>query len=505
MAKITINEKEFEVEDGKNLVDAAEENGIEIPHYCYHPGLSVAGQCRMCVVEQEGNSKLQIACNMQCKDGLKVSTESDRVKDAVKWNLEFHLINHPIDCPICDQAGECGLQEYFMEHGKYKSQMREQKVLKEKVVPLGDKITLDKERCILCSRCVRFTQEVSKTADLAIFNRGDRSVIGTVNNEPMKGNYQVNTVDICPVGALTSTDFRFEQRVWFLEEAESICRGCSTGCNVNIHHKAGKHIYRLKPRYNADVNAYWMCDEGRLTYKSANFDKRLNAARLGGVKLPLREAVQMLAAELKTLVAMEQQDEIAVLLFPTETNEDLETVFKTLKGDLEINAFYSIDVQALIDEDEVKDELMMRNDPYPNSRGFVKGMKAHKIETKNLQSLKKDLESGKIGHLLIIAPEDPQVTDLLAPLSQATSPDTFVSLLTPQTAAADLFAQALSIPCISHYEKKGCMINFQGREQQLSGGFRMIKESLSLDECFRLLLEEYKKPTEIDRRKGAQQ
>ena len=160
MAKIKINGKEIEAEEGRNLVDVAKENGFEIPHYCYHPGLSIAGQCRMCVVEQEGNPKLQVACNMRCSEGLSVITNSPKVEQVVQANLEFHLINHPIDCPICDQAGECGLQDYYMKHGKYDSQMREHKVLKEKAVDLGDKIVLDKERCILCSRCVRFTNEV---------------------------------------------------------------------------------------------------------------------------------------------------------------------------------------------------------------------------------------------------------------------------------------------------------------------------------------------------------
>ena len=304
MAKVKINGKDFEVPTGKNLVDAAEDLGIEIPHYCYHPGLSIAGQCRMCYVEQPGNAKLQIACNMKCSDGMEVITDSPKVKDAVKWSLEFHLINHPIDCPICDQAGECGLQNYYMEVGKYSSEMREHKQNKQKVVDLGDKIVLDKERCILCGRCVRFTQEISKTSELGIYNRGDRSVIGTVNDAPMTDNYQVNTVDICPVGALTSKDFRFEQRVWFLKETDSVCNGCSAGCNLQTHHKSGKHIYRLKPRYNAEVNEYWMCDDGRPTYKTANYDQRLTAAKLGGVELPTNEAVTTWMNDLRTLIAI---------------------------------------------------------------------------------------------------------------------------------------------------------------------------------------------------------
>jgi NADH-quinone oxidoreductase subunit G len=505
MAKITINGKDFEVEAGKNLVDAAEENGIDIPHYCYHPGLSVAGQCRMCVVEQEGNPKLQIACNMACQDGMKVHTNTPKVDQAVKANLEFHLINHPIDCPICDQAGECGLQDYYMEHGKYKSQMREHKVNKEKVVSLGPKVTLDKERCILCSRCVRFTQEVSKTADLGIYNRGDRSVIGTVNNEPMKGNYQVNTVDICPVGALTSTDFRFEQRVWFLEESESVCQGCSTGCNVNVHHKAGKHIYRLKPRYNEGINSYWMCDKGRDTYKSANYDERLTQAKLGGVKIPSSEAIQIWATELRTLIAMEQQDEVAVVVTPHHTNEELTSIFKMLKDSFQIGQFYSENIQKIIEDDDIVDELMMRSDPYPNSRGFVKIAKENGLQVKSLDDLQTKLQNGSLSHLIIFAPEGPRTLNLLRPISQRLNPDLFVALLTPQAQVAELFSHALAIPTISHYEKAGHLINFQGKEQKIESKFRMFKDSISVQEALQHLNDEYRRPSEGEMKRGGQQ
>ncbi|PIR23119.1 MAG: NADH dehydrogenase subunit [Deltaproteobacteria bacterium CG11_big_fil_rev_8_21_14_0_20_45_16] len=500
MAKITINGKEFDVDAGKNLVDAAEENGIEIPHYCYHPGLSIAGQCRMCVVEQEGNPKLQIACNMRCSEGLKVRTDTEKVQEAVKWNLEFHLINHPIDCPICDQAGECGLQDYYMKYGKYQSEMREEKVLKEKAVDLGEKIVLDKERCILCGRCVRFTQEISKTAALGIYNRGDRSVIGTVNDEPMTDNYQVNTVDICPVGALTSKDFRFEQRVWFLDEVESICGGCSKGCNIFVHHKSGKHIYRLKPRYNSQVNEHWMCDIGRDTYKNSNYDRRLTQARLGGIEMPTAEAIQIWAADLKTLVAMEQTDEIGIWLSPELTNEELESVFKLFAKEWGISKFFSENVSAIVAQDEAIDGLLYRKDHYPNSAGFLQATKTYKIKLDSTDSLVDQLDKTKIRHLIIFGPEADRAKTDNSRIANALTHQTFSVLVTAQLSVAESFPQALGIPSLSHLEKSGSLTNHAGLTQEMKGGLKMFREALSTQDILAKLEEEYRKPLDSDRK-----
>src|ERR1700761_3641144 len=212
MPKLKINGKEVEVPQGSTIIQAYKAAGIDICHYCWHPGLSVAGVCRLCMVQIEGMPKLQIACNTEVKEGMVVNNTSDQVKDTVQWGLDFHLINHPLDCPICDQAGECGLQDQYMQFGKYDPEMAERKVKKHKVVDLGPTVVLDSERCILCSRCVRFTEEVSKTSEIGIFKE-----------KPLKNNYSLNTVDICPVGALTSKDFRFRQRVWYLKDADTVC------------------------------------------------------------------------------------------------------------------------------------------------------------------------------------------------------------------------------------------------------------------------------------------
>lgn len=501
--KITLNGKEIEVPLGKNLVDAAEENGVEIPHYCYHPGLAIAGQCRMCYVEQEGNPKLQVACNMKCSDGLKIVTNSAKVQDAVKWSLEFHLVNHPIDCPICDQAGECGLQEYYMKHGQYKSQMHEDKELKPKVVDIGDHVVLDKERCILCTRCVRFTQDVSKTRELGIFNRGDRSVIGTVDDKPLTGNYQVNVVDICPVGALTSKDFRFEQRVWFLDEAESICDGCSKGCNVFVHHKKGKHIYRLKPRFNEAVNSHWMCDKGRYTYKDANFDRRLTMPKLGGVDLPYEEAISNWAADLKVLMATERSDEIGIWLTPHQTSEELKSIFETFGSHFKATKFYSENVEALVQKDTPVDDFLLRSDPYPNSRGFLKATKDHKIKVQTAEDLLKALEKGAISHLVLFAPEGERQLPILGRIAQVIKPSQFIVVLSPQKAAADIFSAGLCLPTMSHYEKSGTITNHAELDQKLIGNFTMFKEARAVQTALKDLAEAYAKPAEVRERMGA--
>ncbi len=276
MAKLTIDGGAIEVADGTSLFDACRlARGEALPHFCYHPDLSIAGVCRLCQVEVEGMPKLTIACNTAVRDGMVVHTRSEKVRKASQQILEMHLINHPVDCPICDQAGECGLQNQYMAYGLYDSQVTQgDKVHKTKAQVIGPEVILDKERCVLCSRCVRFCNEVTKTGELGIFNRGDRAEIGVAPGQQLDNAYSVNTVDICPVGALTSRDFRFQKRVWMLKSADGVCAGCATGCNVRIDHEAGR-VYRLKPRRNAQVNGSWMCDEGRHTYKAVHADDRL--------------------------------------------------------------------------------------------------------------------------------------------------------------------------------------------------------------------------------------
>ena len=243
-------------------------------------------------MEVEKNPKLQIACNTPVAEGMVVHTKSAKAEDGRRAVLEFLLANHPLDCPVCDQSGECDLQNFYMNFGLYDPRFREQKVKKKKAVAIGPHVMLDQERCILCSRCVRFTDEISKTGEFGIFNRGDRAELGLYPGQRLDNPYSANVVDICPVGALTEQDFRFKARVWYLSSAPTVCNGCAQGCNMDIHYvldrphlNDGARVLRVKPRYNADVNQWWMCDEGR--YGFGWIDQgRLTKVRQSGASTP---------------------------------------------------------------------------------------------------------------------------------------------------------------------------------------------------------------------------
>ena len=283
MPTVTINGRSVEVPAGTNVIEAAKRVGVQIPHYCYHPRLSIVGQCRMCLVQVDGQPKLQAGCSMTVqKDGMAIRTDVPEVEEGQRAMMEFLLINHPLDCPICDQAGECALQDYAFKHGQAFSRFRfEEKRTypgRERI-PLGPNVLLNMNRCIQCTRCVRFTQEVSKTGSLGFFNRGARTEIGTFPGRELDDPLATNVVDICPVGALTSTRFRFAERVWYLDKKPSICTGCDVGCNVTLEHRRGA-IRRYKPRANPAVNDFWMCDYGRSTHERYRDLPRLAAPRV---------------------------------------------------------------------------------------------------------------------------------------------------------------------------------------------------------------------------------
>ncbi|MEO1336206.1 MAG: 2Fe-2S iron-sulfur cluster-binding protein [Myxococcota bacterium] len=266
MPTINIDGQDLEFEPGQSIIEVATANGINVPFYCWHPRLSVAANCRMCLVEVEKAPKLLPACEIRCREGMVVKTDSPQVQQARGAVQEFLLINHPIDCPICDQAGECKLQDYYMKHDLSGTRFDEVKVIKNKAVELGPLVVLDEERCINCTRCVRFMDEVAKNPQLGQFDRGDRAVIGTFPGEPLDDPYSLNTVEICPVGALTSRDFRFKVRSWFLKSVDSVCSGCARGCSITLDHY-NNEVQRYRGRDNAHINQGWLCDAGRLSYK----------------------------------------------------------------------------------------------------------------------------------------------------------------------------------------------------------------------------------------------
>src|SRR3989440_7112182 len=280
---------------GTRVIEACEQVGVFVPRYCYHKKLSSPGNCRMCLIEmgfprlghdrkpelgQDGKPIInwmprpQICCAQDVAEGMAVRTDSALVKECQRGVMEFLLINHPLDCPICDQAGECRLQEFSVDYGNSQSRFLENKVKKPKNVQLGSRVTLDDERCILCSRCIRFCQEIAHDDVLGFIDRGSHTVLTAHPGKSLDNNYSLNTVDICPVGALTSTDFRFKMRVWFLKETKSICTSCATGCNTVIGTREDV-IYRQTPRENDHVNSCWMCDYGRLNFKYLESENRL--------------------------------------------------------------------------------------------------------------------------------------------------------------------------------------------------------------------------------------
>jgi NADH-quinone oxidoreductase subunit G len=274
MAKVTIDGTEVEVQDGINVIEAAKAADVHVPHFCYHPSLSIVGQCRMCLVEVEGMPKLQAGCATPVKDGMKIHVWNDKVDKARKGQMEFLLINHPLDCPICDKAGECPLQDYSFNYGSVTSRYGEFKRTYPGMdrTAIGPHVIQNMNRCIHCTRCIRFTAEITGTSELAFFKRGASTEVGVFPGVPLDNWMSACVTDICPTGALTPREFRFESRVWNLDSTESVCNGCDVGCNLFIGHRNGQ-VFRYRPRVNPEVNDHWLCDYGRFSYEQYETDR----------------------------------------------------------------------------------------------------------------------------------------------------------------------------------------------------------------------------------------
>ncbi len=464
---LMIDGKSVTVPEGTTVLQACEKADSPVPFYCYHPGLSIAGNCRICLVEIANTPKLQIACYTRAAEGMVVNTTSDKTLSGRKDVLEFLLINHPLDCPVCDQAGECWLQDYYMQHGLYDPKFNERKNKKPKAVPLGPTVMLDAERCILCSRCVRFTDEISKTGEFGIFNRGDRSEVGLHPGKTLDNNYSGNVVDICPVGALTDRDFRFKCRVWYLGAVNSVCPGCSRGCNIQVHYNRerkwfphvaeGKRVMRLKPRYNADVNQWWMCDEGRYGYKFID-DNRLEQVKVreNGSARPSvwQEGLELLGGTLQRLQQSKQLDQVGVVLSSRLTNEDLFAAK---------HVFNQLGVRQIVFERPKQgksDDLLLQADRSPNTRG------AQALGIPEGSSALLEKAAKKQLQVLIVFAED--LVDLYgeARIKEATAQlELLVFVGSNMTQTAELAYVAL--PSAVYAEKSGTFTNFQGRVQRI--------------------------------------
>jgi NADH-quinone oxidoreductase subunit G len=442
---------------------------VDVPHYCYHPKLPVAGNCRMCLVEfgtpalgpdrkpvtnPDGTVKISksprpaIACATPISPGMEIYTNTPGVKQMREGVLEFLLINHPLDCPICDQAGECKLQEYSVDYGQATSRFVEPKVHKPKHVDLGPRIVLDDERCILCTRCIRFTRDIAGDDALGIVNRGSYNTLSAYPGKAFDNNYTLNTVDICPVGALTSKDFRFKMRVWFLKETKSVCTSCATGCNIVIGSREEK-VYRYEPRENDAVNACWMCDYGRLNYKWIGSENRLTEVRIGKSTSTWTAALK----EISEKLGKAAPGSVAIVASARQTNEELFLLSKLAQ---KFNA-----LTDSVPRMKEGDKLLLSADRNPNSNGAkLTGISPAQMGA-NLPKIADRIRSGSIKTLIVFGEDVTKHgigTDLLGKLETLIVSDI---LPNPTTELAHYL-----LPGCAHAEKRGSFTNGKGRVQR---------------------------------------
>ncbi len=458
MPTFRIDDRELTVPDGTTVLQAALQNGIEIPHYCYHDGLSIAGNCRICLVEIEKFPKPAIACNTVVAEGMVVHSNTDRVGKLREAVMEFLLVNHPLDCPICDQAGECKLQDYAYRFGHATTRFTEEKEHGPKRRELGPHVVFDWERCIKCTRCIRFCEEVTGTGELNMFLRGVREEIGVFPGKPLDNAYSGNVVDLCPVGALTLKEFRFRSRVWFVTNVPTVCGVCARGCST-FAGSFRNEILRVTPRDNMAVNRWWICDVGRLhgqTLQAAE-PRRLDGPRVGGAPQPDWNAAVTAAADLLRTAAGERR--VRVLASPRATVEEawaLAQVAKALDAPVHLAAH---------DEGE-DDALLLRRDKTPNRRGVIAVLDACCGGAQDVFALEGAIRDGLCDVLLALGPglvgpvehETPVVDPHLLPaIKQKIVLDAFPSALTG--------AATVLLPSTCYGEAGGAYVNFAGRVQ----------------------------------------
>jgi NADH-quinone oxidoreductase subunit G len=471
LVTVNIDGREIAVPKGTNVIEAARLVNVDVPHYCYHPKLTIVGNCRMCLIEMgmpavdpatkapimdpaTGKQKInwiprpQIGCGTNVSPGLHVKTTSPMVKDAREGVMEFLLINHPLDCPICDQAGECKLQEQSTGYGRGYSRFVEQKNVKPKRTQLGPRVTLDDERCILCSRCIRFSKEIAKDDVLGFIDRGSYSTLTCFPGKQLSNNYSLNTVDICPVGALTSTDFRFKMRVWFLKQTNSLDTESSVGANTVVWSREGQ-IYRVTPRRNDEVNDTWMADSGRELFKTLRAADRLTAVKVNGADSGLDIAVNAAADLFKAHAGA-----IAVVGSARSTVEEQ---FLTKKLAVALNA-----PTQLVSRVGQGDKLLISADRNPNVRGaLVTGLIAA-LPAQKLVALAASVDAGKTKVIVSVG-EDLAAAGLTA----AQLAKVAVVYLGTHANATSAAAKVV-LPTLAVFEKNGTLVNQQFRLQKFA-------------------------------------
>jgi len=469
MPVFELDGKSVEFEPGEKMLSAAMRAGIKIPHYCYHPGMSVVATCRMCMVDviDMGNGrpapKLQTSCSMDAVEGMKVETKNEKVQESRELVMEYLLINHPLDCPICDQSGECVLQDYSFEYGSGKSEMEYSK----RVYgwrDIGTFVALERNRCIHCTRCDRFTREITGTNEFGMFNRGHELTVDTYSDRPMINPFQGNMADICPVGAITEKEFRFKRRVWKLKKTPSICVGCSTGCNVTIEYDHNE-VFRLKPRDNPEVNKWWMCDQGRLTYKTLNQRENRLGNPLGKTgdglqEISWEEAFNAISEKIKEL--QPSSTEVLGLVDTYASNEELYLFKKLLKQGFgsDLLCFPEPDWEQPLSDFFI--DSLITSDKTPNRAGArLLGLKGEK----SVDALLPKLTSG-VKVLLVLG----QPFDVESLQDQASSIPLVVNISAWNngwTQTADV-----SLPGRLHAEKKVTYTNKAGRVQRVQTAIR---------------------------------
>lgn len=492
MPTALVNQKTVELQPGErlNCIQAAARVGVEIPAYCYHPSLSVVASCRMCLVEvgetkPDGTvvmlPKLVPGCQTPVKEGTVVVADSEKVKAARQATLEYLLLNHPLDCPTCDQAGECFLQDYSYRFGRSYSRLQEPKQIKPDKDYIGEQITLFTDRCIMCTRCVRFTREISGSAELQVINRGTHEEIDIFPGEPVNNKLAGNVVDLCPVGALCSKDFLYKQRVWWLQSAKSVCPNCSTGCSVNVDQNEDK-VYRLKPRENPQAQGAFMCDEGRFGWKYLQAAERLTfPVQKTGDADGIRDWTAVLSALRQTIeqVGKNSSDKVAAVLSPWMTVEEAYLLAGWVKT-VAPRATLALGPVRVVGEDDTypKDvhgkpiqpvTFTIRAEKCPNHRGVREVLEHFAGQVKPFAEVVSEAAAGKY-HLVYLVGGDPAgwIDDAQAKAFQQVKTLVVQDLLPSPALAHASFVLAGG----SFAERDGTFVNHAGLAQEIHKSVR---------------------------------
>jgi len=454
MSKCVIDGREVEFTPGQNLIEVAKKAGVAVPYFCYHPGMTVVAQCRMCAVEIEKMPKLQTACSTAATEGMIVKTTSERVKKAQKSTMEFLLINHPLDCPVCDKSGECDLQDISFGFGDaYSRYTEERRTYLD--LDMGPVIKKNMNRCIHCTRCIRFGDEIAGIHEMVAVQRGNNTEITTIDGRPLETDYAGNYADVCPTGSLTLKDFRYKKRAWFLKKTPTVCEGCSKGCNMELHQDAN-HIHRSIPRENMEINRYWLCDEGRFNFHYVNSPNRLSEPTVKGASTDWPTALEVAKITLKG-------KKPTILVGSDLTQEEAKLLLEFLPKQFPGAAIAHFGTQGIksVSDDAPADKILKR-----------------KSKTSNLNGLEKLGYKGfdgtfSVDGVLVFRGGRAQLPDL-----KNAKTVVGVGVFTKQQSAS--FETVL--PGCTWAEKDGTILNFENREQRIKRSILPVGESKQLSE-----------------------